>query len=99
MISGIQIQLGHLDYQNEISQLILLGEIEIKGKTFPERSHILNEQFKVKPIRVKNDVTALDYVITTEKFGYITRIISGTLLSIECDPLKVTCKGNRIGSF
>ena len=31
----------------------LLGEIEIKGKTFPERSHILNEQFKVKPIRVK----------------------------------------------
>ncbi|MGG0201616.1 hypothetical protein [Bacillus anthracis] len=71
----------------------LLGEIEIKGKAFPERSHRLNEQFKVKPIRVKNDVTALDYVITTEKFGYITRIISGTLLSIECDPLKVTCKG------
>ncbi|MGG4301412.1 hypothetical protein ABEW59_00975 [Bacillus wiedmannii] len=71
----------------------LLGEIEIKGKTFPERSHRLNEQFKVKPIRVKNDVTALDYVITTEKFGYITRIISGTLLSIECDPLKVTCRG------
>ncbi|HDR3890152.1 TPA: hypothetical protein QCO65_004656 [Bacillus cereus] len=71
----------------------LLGEIEIKGKTFQERSHKLNEQFKVKPIRVKNAETALDYAITSDKFGKITRIISGNLLSIECEPLKVTCKG------
>lgn len=77
----------------------LLGEIEIKGKTFQERSHKLNEQFKVKPIRVKNAETALDYAITSDKFGKITRIISGNLLSIECEPLKVTCKGSRIGNF
>ncbi|MBR0622134.1 MULTISPECIES: hypothetical protein [Bacillus] len=70
----------------------LLGDIEIKGKNFLESSHKLNEKFKVKPIRVKNNRTALDFEITSEKLGYITRAISRFLLTIDCDPLKVTCK-------
>lgn len=72
----------------------LLGEIEIKGNKFLESSPKLIEKFKVKPIRVKNDVTTLDFEISSEKFefGFITRIVSRFLLSIDCDPMKVTCK-------
>ena len=34
LISGIQIQLGHLDYQNEISQLIYSEKLKLKERLF-----------------------------------------------------------------
>ena len=33
-LSGIQIQLGHLDYQNEISQLIYSEKLKLKERLF-----------------------------------------------------------------
>ncbi|GIN96917.1 hypothetical protein J6TS1_27870 [Siminovitchia terrae] len=71
----------------------LLGKIEISGKVFGRESHKLSERFRVKPIRVKNANTYLDYVIVSNKFGRIGKIISGYLLSIEFGQLKVNCKG------
>lgn len=72
----------------------LLGIIDIKGRTFRGKSHKLNERFKVKPIRVKNAETYLDYVIVSNKFGKLGKILSGYLLSVKYEPLKVNCEGD-----
>lgn len=72
----------------------LLGKIDIKGRTFRGKSHKLNERFKVKPIRVKNAETYLDYVIVANKFGRFGKTLSGYLLSVNYEPLKVNCEGD-----
>ncbi|MCM3763065.1 hypothetical protein M3212_20270 [Alkalihalobacillus oceani] len=72
----------------------LLGKIDIKGRTFRGKSHKLNERFKVKPIRVKNAETYLDYVIVSNKFGRFGKTLSGYLLSVKYEPLKVNCEGD-----
>ncbi|MFD3447137.1 hypothetical protein ACFDTO_21300 [Microbacteriaceae bacterium 4G12] len=72
----------------------LLGKIDIKGRTFRGKSHKLNERFKVKPIRVKNAETYLDYVIVSNKFGRFGNTLSGHLLTVKYEPLKVNCEGD-----
>lgn len=71
----------------------LLGEIDIKGREFCGKSHTLNEEFKVKPIRVKKAETYLDYVISSNKMGKFGKMLSGYLLSINYETLKVNCEG------
>lgn len=80
-------------YERKIS-VDLLGKIDIKGRTFSGKSHKLNERFIVKPIRVKNAETYLDYVIVSNKFGEFGKTLSGYLISIKYEPLKVTCEGD-----
>ncbi|EON74267.1 hypothetical protein [Lysinibacillus sphaericus] len=80
-------------YERKIS-VDLLGKIDIKGRTFSGKSHKLNERFKVKPIRVKSAETYLDYVIVSTKFGKLGKTLSGYLLSVKYEPLKVNCEGD-----
>lgn len=72
----------------------LLGKIDIKGRTFMEKSHKLNERFIVKPIRVKNAETYLDYVIVSNKLGGFGKTLPGYLLSVKYESLKVNCEGD-----
>ncbi|SDJ77801.1 hypothetical protein [Salimicrobium halophilum] len=71
----------------------LLGNMEIKGREFKGRYHKLNEQFRVKPIRVKNAETALDLVIVSDNFDKFTRLIAKHFITVDFEALKVTCKG------
>lgn len=80
-------------YERKIS-IDLLGKMDIKGRTFSGKSHKLNECFIVKPIRVKNAETYLDYVIVSNKFGKFGKFLSGYLLSVKYEPLKVNCEGD-----
>lgn len=80
-------------YERKIS-VDLLGKIDIKGRTFSGKSHKLKERFKVKPIRVKSAETYLDYVIVSTKFGKLGKTLSGYLLSVKYEPLKVNCEGD-----
>lgn len=71
----------------------LLGKMELEGKIFKERSHKLNEQFRIKPIRVKKAETSLDLIMGSDKFNSFAKMISKFLLSVDFESLKVTCKG------
>lgn len=71
----------------------LLGEMEIGGERFRKTSHTLNEKITVKPIRIKDENTALDFVITTKRFNSVIDLLIKQLLVVEFQGLKVTCKG------
>lgn len=72
----------------------LLGKIDITGREFGKKPHKLSERFKVKPIRVKNAETYLDYVIVSTKFGKLGKTLSGYLILINYETLRVNCEGD-----
>lgn len=79
-------------FERKIS-IEILAAMDIKGKKFRGNSHKLNEQFKLKPIRVKNAETSMDLVIRADKLGKFGDMLSKMLLTIDFNTLRVSCKG------
>lgn len=71
----------------------LFEGIKIEGEKFGDKPYKLNEKITVKPIRIKNDETTLDFVIVSSRFHGVINFIVKHFININLDPLKVMCKG------
>lgn len=70
----------------------LLNQISIKGKKFFDREHVIQEKFIIKPIRVRNTDTYLDYNFSSVKHGILARLFTKKI-ELDFKVIDIICKG------
>ncbi|OTN78262.1 hypothetical protein [Enterococcus faecium] len=69
----------------------LLSQISIKGKKFFDREHVIQETILIKPIRVKNTETYLDYNFSSIKHGMLSRLFTQKI-ELDYKVVDIICK-------
>ncbi|MGH1875067.1 hypothetical protein [Enterococcus casseliflavus] len=70
----------------------LLSQISTTGKRFFGREHILSERFLIKPIRVHDSETYLDYAFSACKHGTISKLFTKKI-ELDYETIDIICKG------
>lgn len=69
----------------------ILKQVSIRGRNFFDREHKLIETFLMKPIRVKNTETYLDYDFSLCKHGFLSKLFTNKI-KLKYEILDVICK-------
>ncbi|MDT2635142.1 hypothetical protein P7D52_05335 [Enterococcus dongliensis] len=72
----------------------LLSQLSISGKRFFGRKHVLSESFLIKPIRVHDSETYLDYDFSARKHGMISKLFTKKI-ELDYKTIDIICKGVR----
>lgn len=82
------------EISDRLIKINLLSQISITGKKFLGREHILCEKFLIKPIRVHDSETYLDYDFSSCKHGVISKLFTKKI-ELEYETIDIICKGVR----
>lgn len=72
----------------------LLGQLDIRGKNFLNRKHVLSESILIKPVRIHNSETYLDYGFSSCRHGAVSKLLTKKI-ELEYESLEIMCKGVR----
>lgn len=71
----------------------LFKQVKISGQEFNGKPHTLNEKFILKPIRIKDANTTLDYMIVSSFGPIVAKFASKMLLDVSSKKkIKIICK-------
>ncbi|MDT0050111.1 hypothetical protein QJV38_11920 [Listeria cossartiae subsp. cayugensis] len=87
-------QASSFEVSNRTIRIDLLKQISIKGREFYKREHKLKENFIIKPIRVHNMETYLDYNFSSRKYGVLSKVFTKKI-TLDYDSVNLVCQGEK----
>lgn len=91
---GWESQDSSFEISGRTIRIDLLKQVSIKGREFFKREHKLNENFIIKPIRVRNVETYLDYEFSSRRYGILAKVFTKGI-TLDYDAVELVCQGGE----